>query len=348
MATVRKGAHSIAQSPVRTFGGLAVTRSGTRPTPMDTRKLRDAAEQLLLSLSEQPQERHTLADALARYRSEHMLVDGLARNTIAWRDRTCDRLLQRFGKRPIEGRWRDAASQLYGELSPSMASMTCNTLGRVLLLAEQWGWRSGGHDLAGLCRIRSQARDRVLALGERRALLHELDGFDTPRTVVAAEVVRFTLHTGWRVSESSAIEWQHVAEDLGSVYLPRTKAGPQTRAIGQEAAAVLERQPTRSSSPWVFPARRGQRPVDRRQPQEVMRLACERAGIKGASLHTLRHTRATVSAQLQLPTTSVALALGHTTEYQTSRYQHVELDDVRRAATVVDVAMFTDRKVSRG
>lgn len=334
---------------VRPFGvRLRPTVSETPVISMDSRKLRHAAEQILLTLAEDTREQHSLADAIERYRFEHLLVDGLAASTIVWREQTCDRLLKRFGGRPVDGRWRDAASMLYRDLSPVMASMTCNTLGRILNLAGDWGWRAGGHDLRGLCRIRSKARDRVLALVERRSLLRALEQFDTPRTMVAAEVVRFALHTGWRVGEATAIAWEHVTEDLGTVYLPSTKAGAQTRAIGQEASAVIARQPSRGRSAWVFPAMRANRHIDRRQPQEVMRLACERAGIKGASLHTLRHTRATVSAQLQLPTTSVALALGHTTEFQTSKYQHVDLDDVREAATVVDSAMFSDRKVKRG
>jgi integrase len=348
MGAVRKAAHSVPASQARTFAARPC--GGVRPCgpAMDTRQLREAAEQLLLTLAAEPREQHNLAEAIVRYRLEHLLVDGLAANTIAWREQTLARLAERFGKRDIASRWRDAAAELYRDLSPSCASMSCNTLGRILNLAKLWGWRADGHDLAGLCRIRSMARDRVLVLRERHALLGALEQSATPRTRVAAEAVRFVLHTGWRVGEAVSVEWQHVADDFGTVFLPSTKAGPQTRAIGQEASAVLEQQESRSCSRWAFPARRGDKPIDRRQAEEAMTVACKRAGIQGVSLHTLRHTRATVSAQMQLPTTSVALALGHTTEYQTSRYQHVDLDDVRMAATVVDMGMLSDRKVPRG
>lgn len=319
---------------------------------MDDRRLRlarAAAEQLLLALETDEAPMHNLAEAIDRYRLEHLLVDGLAANTIAWREVALRTLRERYGKRSLTSRWRDAAALLYRDLTPSMASQAVNTLGRLLNLSRQWGWRTEAHDLAGLCRIRSTPRDRVLSLAERRALLVALDQADTPRTRVAAEVVRFALHTGWRACECTNLAWRHVAADFGSAYLPSTKAGPQTRALGQQAAEVLERQPSRRSSEWVFPRRRGDGPLCRRQAEEAMRLACKAAGIRGASLHTLRHTRATVSAQVQLPTTIVALALGHTTEHQTHRYQHVELDDVRRGAAIVDAVMLgPDWGVKRG
>jgi integrase len=303
------------------------------------RLARAAAEQLLLALGPQQAPMHDLAKAIDRYRLEHLLIDGLAANTIAWREAALRTLRERFGRRALEGRWRDAAALLYRDGTPSMASQAVNTLGRILNLARGWGWRTEGHDLAGLCRIRSTPRDRVLSLVERRALLAALELADTPRTCVAADVVRFALHTGWRSHECTTLQWKNIAADFGSAYLPSTKAGPQTRALGQQAAEILERQPSRHCSVWVFPRRRGDGPIHRRQAEQAMTAACKAAGIRGASMHTLRHTRATVSAQCQLPTTIVALALGHTVEHQTSRYQHVDLDSVRQGAAIVDAAM---------
>lgn len=325
-----------------------VTRTRAVQAVNDNRRRTAQQIELLLASIEQVTERHTLGEAIERYRSEHLLVDGNAENTIAWREQTCARLRSLFGRRDIAGRWRDAAAQLYADLSPSSASMTCNTLGRILNLAKRWGWRSDDHDLQGLCRIRSKQRDRVLILRERHELLSALDSFDTPRTALAAEVVRFVLHTGWRISEACGVEWVNVAEDFGSVYLPSTKTGPQTRGIGQEASSLLERRHAeRGESHYVFPARRGDKPVGRRQPEEVMRQACIRAGIRVATPHTLRHTRATVSAQMQLPSKPTALAFGHTVEQQQT-YVHPDLDDVRMIATTIDMGMLADRKVNRG
>ena len=315
------------------------------------RLARAAAAQLLLTLDSDKPERHTLADAIERYRSEHLLVDGIAQNTIAWSERAL-LVLGRWGKRPIDGRWRDVAGTIYREareagLKEATPSLTVNRLARVLNLAKSWGWRTEDHDLHGLCRVRSGKSTRVLVLGERMGLNRALDELDTERSSVAASCVRFLLHTGWRVSEAASMEWLNVAPDLCSVFLPSTKAGPQTRAIGAAASEVL-RLRSRAGR-WVFPARRAEKPIGRRSVEDAMQRACALAGIRGASCHALRHTRATVAAQLQLPTTSVSLALGHTVEYQTAEYQHVELDDVRAAASAVDSAMLSERKaVSRG
>lgn len=293
------------------------------------------AIQQLLSTLDGEVEQHTLAEALARYSAEHLHCDGLAANTIAWRELAVRRLAK-FGHRPVAGRFRDVAGQIYQEArlagqTESTASLTVNTLNRVLRLARTWGWRSDDPDLQRLARVRSRARTRALSATDCGRLSEGLDryGEASERLRVAAEACRLALLTGWRVGEVAGVEWQHVDLTERRVHLPQTKTGPRTHPIASVAADVIARQPSRGKSRWIFPRRRGDGPIHRRQVELAMSGAAKIAGLDGVVVHTLRHTFATLAAQLQLPTVTTAAALGHSCEWQTTRYQHVDETDVR-------------------
>ena len=51
--------------------------------------------------------------------------------------------------------------------------------------------------------------------------------------------------------------------------------------------------------------------------------ACERAGIKGVTLHTLRHTNASRLVQAGVSLAEVQSLLGHTSPMTTIRYAHL-------------------------
>jgi integrase len=81
-------------------------------------------------------------------------------------------------------------------------------------------------------------------------------------------------------------------------------------------------QPKRDDSPFVFPADWGDghfigvvRVLDR---------ICARAGIKDVTPHVLRHTFASVSAELGFSELTIAALLGHASRGVTQRYIHLD------------------------
>lgn len=285
-------------------------------------------------------EQHTLGEAIERYRLQHLLVDGLSPNTIAWREAAL-RVLARWADRPIAGAWRDVGAALYAEaraagLKESVASLRCNTLARILNLAKSWGWRFDDHDLKGICRVRAGKRRVQLRSADMEAIgaaLVELG--ERERLRVAADAVRLVALTGMRVGEAAGLRWCDV--DLGQalVRLPDSKTGPRDVELAPPAIELLRMQRSRGRSSWVFPRRRGDGPLNRRQVLHALQAACERAHVPATVVHALRHHFATVGVQLDLPTTPMSLALGHSTEWQTTEYQHARRDDVRRAVAKV-------------
>lgn len=99
---------------------------------------------------------------------------------------------------------------------------------------------------------------------------------------------------------------------MGSVTISRMDANRIARAVASLQRSLLD---------------------DEVEAHTLGETACERAGLPRYAVHVLRHTWATVGAQLELPTVSVAPALGHTVEWQTTTYQHLAVEHVRRAST---------------
>lgn len=69
------------------------------------------------------------------------------------------------------------------------------------------------------------------------------------------------------------------------------------------------------------------------------RRSCERAGIKGATPHTLRHTAGTLMALAGIDLFLIAKVLGHSVQKTTELYAHFRPDYLREAVDVLGKAM---------
>lgn len=156
---------------------------------------------------------------------------------------------------------------------------------------------------------------------------------------------------GARFGEVAAMRWEQLDLDAGVWVKPaattkqnkthRVPLSPPVVTIlvrRQDAAKAVQRpskgskldRGAREGNPWVFPGdgRDGHMTTIR-----IFWLAiCKRAEIKGARVHDLRHTFASllVSAGESLPV--VGALLGHTQAKTTSRYAHLMDDSLRAAA----------------
>jgi integrase len=90
--------------------------------------------------------------------------------------------------------------------------------------------------------------------------------------------------------------------------------------------AQFERQP---GSRWVLPGERRDLPYG--GLKRVWRGLLQRAGLAGVTLHTLRHSFASVAADLGYAEATIGALLGHASGTVTGRYTHV-LDVVLIAA----------------
>jgi integrase len=190
----------------------------------------------------------------------------------------------------------------------------------------------------GILKFEGQKKSRFLSDQEIHALgiaLTEaaLRG-DNP---VACAAIRFLLLSGFRRMEALALKWAEVDGRRRCIHLPDTKSGAQTRAIGSAAVRVLEAQPRIDGVPWVFPAAVGAGHAVG-VPKVLARL-CASAKINDVTLHTLRHSFASVAAELGYSELTIAGLLGHSVPGITARYSHLPdsalLGAAERVASVI-------------
>jgi integrase len=183
--------------------------------------------------------------------------------------------------------------------------------------------------------VASTPRTRCLSHAEIKSLgtaLRELDAECEHPVALAA--IRLALLTGFRRMEVLGLQRGWVYGPEGYVRFPHTKTGPQIRPIGPTAAALIAEQPRINGALWVFPADWGgghfvglPRVFDR---------VCVRSGIDDATLHTLRHTFASVAASLNFSELTIAGLLGHAARGVTQGYIHLDQALVLAAGRVSD------------
>ena len=80
----------------------------------------------------------------------------------------------------------------------------------------------------------------------------------------------------------------------------------------------------------------GDRPdAPRRDLHRPWRQVVRHAGLEGVTLHTLRHTHASVGVGAGIGLPLVGALLGHRVASTTSRYAHIGSDPARRAAETI-------------
>ena len=186
---------------------------------------------------------------------------------------------------------------------------------------------------AGVRLVASTPRTRCLSTSELRRLGAALRAAEADHEhPVALAAIRLALLTGFRRMEVLGLQHAWVYGEEGYVRFPHTKTGPQIRPLGPAAAAVIGTQPRLAGSPWVFPADIGEGHFVG-LPRAFERV-CARAEIEDATLHTLRHTFASVAASLNFSELTIAGLLGHAARGVTQGYVHLDQALILAARTV--------------
>jgi integrase len=133
--------------------------------------------------------------------------------------------------------------------------------------------------------------------------------------------------TGCRLGEVRNLKWAEVDEANGCFRLEDSKEGVSVRPVGQTAFKSLHG--IRRTSDYVFAGvRRG---GSFGGLSRGWRRLMKRAKLEGVTPHTLRHSYASVAADLGYTESTIAALLGHSAGSVTARYIH-NLDAVLIAA----------------
>lgn len=183
----------------------------------------------------------------------------------------------------------------------------------------------------GVRKYATGKRTRFLSYDELAALGAAMDtACRYGENNVAIAAIKALALTGCRRQEILDLPWAWLDADRGCIRFEDTKTGAQVRPIGGAAIRLLLTQRKEERAVWVFPANGGTRGFV--GAPRVFKRICDEAKLTDVTLHTLRHTFASVAAGLGYSELTIAGLLGHRGSSVTARYAHVPDRALRSAA----------------
>jgi integrase len=204
------------------------------------------------------------------------------------------------------------------EGGPGTASRTIGLLGGILSFAVSEGIIPT-NPARGVKRPADKRREIRLDARQYRALGNALAAAasegENLRVILA---VRLLALTGCRRGEIERLRWDEVDLPSRCLRLSDSKEGKSVRPLGNDAAAVLAN--LNREGPYVLPGTAPGKPFVG-LPKAWTRII-GRADLPGLTPHGLRHSFASVAADLGYTEPTIAAMLGHATRSTTGRYIH--------------------------
>jgi integrase len=123
--------------------------------------------------------------------------------------------------------------------------------------------------------------------------------------------------TGWRSSEAKNLRWEECDLERSIVTLGDTKTGVSIRPLSAAAIEIIKRQ-KQNGSTFVFDQGHG-------MPINVLRHNWLKLGMpQDVTPHVMRHSFASLAADLGLADSTIAGLIGHKQQSMTSRYLHLD------------------------
>ena len=204
-------------------------------------------------------------------------------------------------------------------------------LSAIFRKAVEWG-RIDRNPAGGIKPFKEASQHQRFLRSEEIARIFAAMEQEPNQTAVAA--LKLLLLTGTRREEALQARWEHVDLALGQWWLPRTKSGRGRYVTLSEAAkALLQSLPSRGVSPWVFPGREGDKPLN--NPRKAFCRVLATAGVEHLRIHDLRHSFASLAVNSGATLYEVQSLLGHSSAQMTQRYAHLADSGLRRASQAV-------------
>jgi len=199
------------------------------------------------------------------------------------------------------------------------ASRTVGLLGGVMTYAVRHGLRAD-NPVLGVLRPADGRRERRLGIKEYAAigagLVAAVDDGVWESSIAA---IRFLLLTGWRRGEVLGLRWAEVDLDRRTARLSDTKTGSSMRPLAVAACDVIRAMPR---GEFVFRAPTGDAPMGG-FPRLWSRVVHRIAGLPNdVTPHVLRHSYASLAADLGMADATIGALLGHAGHTITRRYIH--------------------------
>lgn len=196
-------------------------------------------------------------------------------------------------------------------------------------------------------KIDRHGRAKVFSQAEIQLLFSQ--GLTLPRDRTLCAVM---LYTACRVNEAVTLKTLDVFDSKGKVRPEliirkgNTKGKLATRTIPvlEDLKRFLEHYQPPSRQGFLFPGRHNHGHLHPDSASWLLREACKRVGIEGASTHSFRRTALTQMSNAGIPLRIIQEVSGHRNLEQLQRYLEVEPSQVRGA--IAALSMLTPIEVS--
>jgi integrase len=214
------------------------------------------------------------------------------------------------------------------------ATRTVGLLGAIFTYAVRQGARTD-NPVHGVVRYADGRRERRLSDDEYGTLGDALREAEAHGRIwpAAIAMARFLALTGWRSGEAQALRWSEIDLARRTATLSDTKTGRSIRPLSHAAGDVLRGLP-RLSDNRVFPATRGDGPMVGFK-KFWPKIAKLHELPRDITPHVLRHSFASLAADLGYSEPTIATLVGHQGHSVTSRYMHVADAPLLAAADAV-------------
>lgn len=205
---------------------------------------------------------------------------------------------------------------------PGVASRCLGTLQAILSHAKHKGLLTE-HPTKGARKLAVTKKTRHLSVFEIEAFGKAMTYAErNGESSTGLAVIRTLVLTGYRREEAQAMKRAWVHAEGGFIAFPDTKGDAQMRAIGPEALKVVMAQPEVAGNSHVFSSLVTNGPFT--AASACFQRVCQLAGIKGATLHTLRHTFGSIAGELGFSELTIRAMLGHASQNVTQDYIHID------------------------
>jgi integrase len=199
------------------------------------------------------------------------------------------------------------------------ATRTLALLGVIFSYAVRQGLRAD-NPAHGIEKHAYNERQRRATNDEYAALGKALRSMPEPTWPIAVAMARFLALSGWRRGEALALTWPEVDLATRTARLKDTKTGASLRPLSHAACEVLRALPRLGE--LVFPASIGVDKLMRGFHKAWLRVAKRAKLPPEVTPHTLRHSFASVAADLGFSELTIAALLGHKKASVTAKYAH--------------------------
>lgn len=180
-------------------------------------------------------------------------------------------------------------------------------------------------------KIGGNGRAKILTQAELNRLFER--GFVTPKDKL---LFALTYYCACRVSEALALTTDDMVGSVVTLRKATTKGKSATRTLPMHPKLNEYLKAYNPPAELLFPGRNKDKPLTRAMVDLILRSACKRVRVRGASTHSFRRTALTNLSNAGVPIRVIQEVSGHKSLSALQRYLEVKPDQVVAAIALLN------------